>query len=337
MKKSSEVLGLTMIGIKEGTENGIAQDFMIDAASKLVKYLILKSASGYGFKVMKVTDIQGIGADYIMAPSVNNAVNIYESKNLMEEIEKGFFILGATVLSSNGDIIGVVTDFTFDKNTGQMGEIILDNGSEYNADKIATLAGKMVFIDTDGTIAKKLESIPDEVYLPEDVPVAVAEEPADIPVHESPAVMEAEQFTEPVEEQIIVPPEPAIVIPEPEITIPEPEIVIPEPEIVVPEPEIVMPEPEPVIVTEPESIAVPAPKVIVPEPEQIIVPEPVTVPKSNGTIEAESMAYLLNKVVKSDVVSDDGLFSVEAGTVLTQEIITMADQHDAILNLTLSV
>jgi uncharacterized protein YrrD len=265
LKKSSEVLGLRMMGIREGMENGIAQDFMIDTDSKLVKYLILKSSTGYGFRVMNVTDVQAIGADYIISESIDNAINIYESKEIMEEIEKGFFILGTTVLSSSGDIIGTVSDFSFDEKSGQMDVIMLDDGNEFAADKIATLAGKMVFVDPSGkSIAQMAEMN------------AAAAPVAD----EAPAVEESD--------------------------------------------------PDPVAE---------APGVPEPEPAGEVRPEPVTEaqPEEKSALETESMAFLLGKTVKSEVVSDDGMFRLEPGTELTQEIINLADKHDAILTLTLSV
>lgn len=267
MKKSSEVLGLKVIGIREGIENGIAQDFMIDTESKKIKYLILKSSSGYGFRVMNVTDVEAIGADYIITGSVENAINIYESKEIMEEIEKGFFILGTTVLSSSGNIIGTVSDFTFEEKTGEMDRIMLNDGHEFAASNIATLAGKMVFINEDGAVSKPA-SIPDEAVFEAvtiEEPAVIAEEPA--PVFEP--VMEEPVF-EPVVEQIA----------------PEPEVA--------------------------ESPA-------------------------RSALEQESINFLLGKTVKSEVLSDDGMFRLEAGTELTEEIINLAEKHDAILTLTLSV
>jgi uncharacterized protein YrrD len=287
MKKSSEVLGLRMIGIREGMENGIAQDFMIDTDTKLVKYLILKSSSGYGFRVMNVTDVQAIGADYIISDSIDNAINIYESKEIMEEIEKGFFILGTTVLSSSGDIIGIVSDFSFDEKTGKMDVIMLDDGNEFSADKIATLAGKMVFIDPSGkSIAQMAEM---DAAVADAAPVMEEQ-----PVEEEPPAGRYEPVAEAVEE-------------EPQ---PEEEPLAEEVEVEVVE-EVLAPEPEP----EPETSAV----------------------EEKSGIEMESMAFLLGKTVKSEVVSDDGMFRLEPGTELTQEIINLADKHDAILTLTLSV
>ena len=42
MKKTTQLLGLPIMGIKEGMQKGIVTDFMIDANTKKVKYLILR-------------------------------------------------------------------------------------------------------------------------------------------------------------------------------------------------------------------------------------------------------------------------------------------------------
>lgn len=51
----------------------------------------------------------------------------------------------------------------------------------------------------------------------------------------------------------------------------------------------------------------------------------------------ETLDFLLGKVVKSDVVSEDGAVTIQSGTVLTQELISVAERHDIMLALTMSV
>ena len=222
MKKASDVLGLRVMGIKEGQEKGIAQDFMIDPFRKKVEYVILKDNGGYGFRAIRTTDIVGIGADYIMTASVANVQKLYESKETLEEIEDGFFLLGTTALSSSGDIVGSVADFSFEEKTGEIGALILDNGQEYAGSKIAALAGKMVFVDPDGVDMAKQRDV-------------LREQPA-----------------------------------------------------------------------EPE-----APK--------------------RSVMEQESMDYLKGRVVKSDVTSDDGAFTVKAGTVLDEGVLADAARYSEVL------
>ena len=151
MKRASEVLGLKVLGIREGMENGSAQDFMIDPQTRKVEYLVLKTNNGYGFNALRISDVMGIGADYIMTQTVENAKKMYESTEVLEVIERGFFMLGTTVLASTGDMVGKVEDFSFEEKTGEIGTLYLDNQTEFEGSKIVTMAGKMVFVDPEGT------------------------------------------------------------------------------------------------------------------------------------------------------------------------------------------
>ena len=79
MKQTKQVLGLPVMGMKEGVTQGIAVDFVIDAEAKKVRYIILKNEIGYGFRVLAVEDIAGIGTDYIMTSTVQNVKKLFDS------------------------------------------------------------------------------------------------------------------------------------------------------------------------------------------------------------------------------------------------------------------
>ncbi len=147
MKKSSEVLRLKVMGIREGRDKGTIEDILINAVTKLVEYYIIKHGRGYGFYALACKDVIGIGADYAITSSADNVKRLYEFKELLEATEKGFYIIGATVLSSSGDIIGEVNDFSYSEKTGELQKLFLDNGNEFLADKIAALAGNTVFLN----------------------------------------------------------------------------------------------------------------------------------------------------------------------------------------------
>ena len=215
MKKSTEVLGLKVIGIKEGTDKGVIQDIVIDAEGKRISHLILKDSRGYGFYGLSFAEVLGIGADYVIVPTISGVKKLYESQELLEVIEKGFYLLGATVLSSGGDIIGEVEDFAFNPKGGTLERIMLNNGEDFPAEKIESLAGSTVFIN--------LDDAPIENALPEE------------------------------------------------------------------------------------------------------------------GIEGDSIRFLLGKTLRSAVVSEDGAFVAEVGTVLTEDILREANLHDALLTLTLNV
>lgn len=162
MKKSSEVLGLKVMGIREGRESGIVQDIMINAGAKSAEYLILKNSAGYEFRAINLGDVVGIGVNYVVTGTVENAKKLYESAEILKVIEKGFFMLGSTVLSSAGNILGTVKDFSFEEKTGSLNTIYLDNGAEFAIAQVASLAGNVVFIDQGSVDAPRTSRVNEE-------------------------------------------------------------------------------------------------------------------------------------------------------------------------------
>lgn len=146
MKKFTDVVGLKLMGIQEGQERGIVQDILVDPKARKVTHVILKSDTGYDFYAVFITDILGIGADFLVTSTITNAAKVDESLNLNIN---GFSLVGATAVSSSGDIKGMIIDFDFDPISGKIGSVLLDNGIEYEMKKAATLVGKMVFVNQD--------------------------------------------------------------------------------------------------------------------------------------------------------------------------------------------
>ena len=184
MKQTKQVLGLPVMGMKEGKTQGIAVDFMVDAEAKRIRYIILKNEIGYGFRVIAIEDVKGIGTNYIMTATVDNAKKLYECPDLLKEMETALYgsdLLGAKVLSVVGNILPEVREFTFDEKTGNVESLILANGKDYLASVIATLARDVVFLDITDTEPEE------DFYIekPEEV-VAQAEE-------EKPAAAETAQ------------------------------------------------------------------------------------------------------------------------------------------------
>ena len=115
-----------------------------------MRYIILKNEIGYGFRVLAVEDIAGIGTDYIMTSTVQNVKKLFDSPELLQEMEAALYgsdILGAKVLSVVGNVLPNVKEMVFDEKTGDIDSLILANGKDYLASVIATLARDVVFLD----------------------------------------------------------------------------------------------------------------------------------------------------------------------------------------------
>lgn len=64
---------------------------------------------------------------------------------------------------------------------------------------------------------------------------------------------------------------------------------------------------------------------------------PGTVEEIASQLDEGSLAYLEGKTVSSTIRSEDGTFSIEEGTVLTVELISEAERHGLLLELTMQV
>ncbi|HHT86068.1 MAG TPA: hypothetical protein GXZ61_00145 [Clostridiales bacterium] len=197
MKQTKQVLGLPVMGMKEGVTQGIAVDFVIDAEAKKVRYIILKNEIGYGFRVLAVEDIAGIGTDYIMTSTVQNVKKLFDSPELLQEMEAALYgsdILGAKVLSVVGNVLPNVKEMVFDEKTGDIDSLILANGKDYLASVIATLARDVVFLD----IMEQPD--PDFYFEPEVEAVEETKLEEVKPVEAKPAEVKAEAVEEKAEE-----------------------------------------------------------------------------------------------------------------------------------------
>ncbi|MEG2625048.1 MAG: PRC-barrel domain-containing protein [Christensenella sp.] len=154
MKKLSQVIGLKLMGIKEGVEVGNAVDLMIDTATKKVCYVVVQESKGYfGYAALPVKDISGIGKDYIMTGTLESVKKLTQLKDAVGVDDDGFFMVGTRVISCDGNSLGTVLDFSFEETTGDIDTVMLDNDTQIAGDKIITLSKELVFVSETGSAA----------------------------------------------------------------------------------------------------------------------------------------------------------------------------------------
>jgi uncharacterized protein YrrD len=143
MKSSSQVTGLPLMGIKEGLEFGTVRDIVVDPQSKKVKSLILQgSQSGYDFRELKVSDVVGIGKDYVITQSIANAV----ATGLTDA---GMALLNVRCIAASGNVLGTIKDFVFDEKTGEISSVQLDNGLDISGASMLTLSNNLLFVNAE--------------------------------------------------------------------------------------------------------------------------------------------------------------------------------------------
>jgi len=140
MKSSSQVTGLPLLGVQEGMEFGTVQDIVIDPQTKKVQSLILRGAKNeYDYRELKISDIIGIGKDYVITQTIENAM----ARGLSNA---GMALLNIRCIASSGDVLGNVKDFVFDEKTGVIKSVQLDTGSEIPGESIMALSNNLLFV-----------------------------------------------------------------------------------------------------------------------------------------------------------------------------------------------
>ncbi|MDD5017842.1 MAG: hypothetical protein PHO15_07080 [Eubacteriales bacterium] len=164
MKKSSLVIGLPLIGVKEGVECGVVKGIVVDPKTKKIKSLILLSAKNeYDFRELNICDIMGIGKDYVITQSIENAKNI-------DFADAGMTLLAIKCIASSGDILGSIEDFEFEEKTGDIKLLQINTGQEIAGGTILSLSNNLMFVDvsedtSSGAAASSLEKEQKEFML----------------------------------------------------------------------------------------------------------------------------------------------------------------------------
>ncbi len=220
MKSSSFISKLPIVSINEGQQIVTIQSPVVSRSSKKVEYFTVAGGSASIVPhMLSIQDVVGIGNDYVVIQSAASIKKLYDSKELIAAAEDGLLIVGASVMSTAGDILDKVADYIIDEKSGAISSLILGNDQEIAGDKLVSISAKFIVVNLSEPSA---------------------------PEAEEEAVEEAEE-------------------------------------------------------------------------------------------EDENVAFLMGKVVNSDVTSEDGSFTIPAGSVLTGELIAEAEKRGMMLQLTLAV
>lgn len=149
MKKGLQIIGMPVMGVKEGIECGITKGFVVDAQSKKISSLILKGDKNeFDLRMLKMGDILNIGKDFIVTKTAKNVKDMGYGGDLI-------VILGMKCVSGTGDVIGNVKDFDFDEKTGEITSLQIDSGAEINGKEILTISNEFMFLSSEITFEEE--------------------------------------------------------------------------------------------------------------------------------------------------------------------------------------
>lgn len=143
MKKGLQIIGMPVMGIKEGLQCGIARGFEVDPKTKKVSSLILEGDKNeFDFRILKREDVASVGKDFIITKTVENLKDMGPARELI-------LLLGMKCVSGAGDLIGSVQDFDFNEKSGEVASLKLDSGEEIAGKEMLTISNDFMFLSND--------------------------------------------------------------------------------------------------------------------------------------------------------------------------------------------
>lgn len=334
MKKTSEVFGLPVISVLQGTQVGTVKDAVIDPVKKEVAAFVVKDQEWYkSVKVLPFNYVKSIGSDAVVVDKTDQVLEISASKHMESLARQSVEVKGSKVVSLGGKVAGKVSEFVFDEKRGDLAEIIVSSGGAPRSipvSKVVTLGRDLVVVAEEGeeslaeeAFAEAEEEEEEEAETPEE---AAAPEPTieeEAPAASAYAEAAPEEALEEAPEEVPLAEETV------EAPAPEPEA----PEAVekrswAAEAEIEVEAAAPAKQAAPEEAA---PVEAAPE-----APAPQEAPAAaepTGDMGSRQDSFLVGKKATKDIVADDGTVIVSAGETITSEVIERAKEAKKFLML----
>ncbi len=148
MKSSSFISTLPIVSISEGEQIVTIQSPVVSRGSKKVEFFTIAGCCGNIVPhMLAFKDIVGIGNDYVVIQARKDIKKLYESQELIAAAEAGVLLVGATVLSTTGDILAKIADYTIDEKSGVITALTLADGQEIAGDKMVSISAKFVVVN----------------------------------------------------------------------------------------------------------------------------------------------------------------------------------------------
>jgi len=122
MKRSEEILGLSIISINDGREVGRVKDLVVNPDRGAIECLVVENGNRYlGVKVIPFKDVEGVGEYAVTIASESSIVDLSEVPHVSDLLERNVQVKGTKVLTKKGKLIGEVNEYIIDEdNAGQI-------------------------------------------------------------------------------------------------------------------------------------------------------------------------------------------------------------------------
>lgn len=158
MKKSVDILDLSIISIGEGKELGTAKGLVIDAVKGEVAAIVVEDGEWYlGAKILPFEMIQGIGEYALTVENSSAVIPLGSVQDFIDLLKANIRIKGTKVLSKDGKMHGQVTEILIDEQSGKITgcEVMLPEGATtiVPAEQVITFGQDVLVIKEEGVAA----------------------------------------------------------------------------------------------------------------------------------------------------------------------------------------
>lgn len=121
MKSSQEILGLPVLSIEEGKQIGIVKDLVLNPERGTLDFVLVEDGKWYfGLNSIPFKEVQGIGEYALTVEGRSSLSVITECAEAVDLLRKNLRLPGLKVLSKKGRLVGSVSEYFIDENTGEI-------------------------------------------------------------------------------------------------------------------------------------------------------------------------------------------------------------------------
>lgn len=121
MKSSQQILGLPVLSIEEGRQIGEVKHLVLNPQRGTVDFLLVEDGAWYlGLKVMPFEAVQGIGEFALTVAGRSSLSAVTECAGAVDLLEKDLRLPGIKVLSKKGRLVGTISEYFTEENTGEI-------------------------------------------------------------------------------------------------------------------------------------------------------------------------------------------------------------------------
>lgn len=137
MKRTQDIVGLSVFSVVDGRQVGQVKDLVINPEEGKVEYLLVSDGSWYvGARVLPFDKVMGIGDHAVTTESQSNIASITDAAKANDLLKRNVELKNNRLLTDKGDIIGKVTEYELDENSGNITRLYFQRADEAGTEEL---------------------------------------------------------------------------------------------------------------------------------------------------------------------------------------------------------